>query len=214
MKDVTFRDIGQEDLPVLKSLIVEAFGKGWNLGRFDQNKDFFAALLDVYLSIFLEPSTFGKMAVMGGEAVGAVLCSVSGEPETFRRLLSGTAPNTLALLSAEEAERADIAEHLSVSFQTIGRLLEGRLDAYDGALEFIAVSQQAQGQKIGKALWEQARAYYTSKGARHIYLISDSACNTGFYDHNGFCRTGTEEAVYNYTTGQKRSQVYVYEYRL
>ena len=212
MSDVVIREIGEEDLPALKSLIVEAFGKGWNLGRFDQSGDFFAALLDVYLSIFLEPSTFGKVAVMGDEVVGATLCSVRGEPEIFRRLLSGTAPNTLVLLSAEETERADIVEHLSVSFQTIGRLLESRADAYGGSLEFISVSQRAQGLKIGKALWEQARAYYISKGAKHIYLISDSACNTGFYDHNGFCRTGAEEAVYNYTAGQRRLRVFVYEY--
>ena len=213
MRDLIIRDIREEDLPALKSLIIEAFGKGWNLERFDQDGDFFAALMDVYLSIFLESSTYGSVAEVGGKTVGAILCSVRGEPEKFRQMLKGTAPNTLTLLSGTQTERESTVEHLSVSFQTIGRLLEGRLETYDGGLEFIAVSQQAQGMKIGKKLWEQARAYCASKGAKHIYLISDSACNTGFYDHNGFLRVAAEEAVYNYAAGQKRSQVYVYEYR-
>ena len=60
MKDIMIREIEEKDLSVLKSFIVEAFGDGWNLGRFDQDSDCFEPLLDTYLSIFLNSSTFGK----------------------------------------------------------------------------------------------------------------------------------------------------------
>jgi len=212
-KVVVTRDLEEADLPALKALIVEAFGEGWNFGRFAQDTIFFDALLEVYLSMFLNSSTFGRVAEMGGEVVGAILCSASGETEKFRQLQKDRPLHTLALLSGAEPERADVVEHLSVSFQTIGGLLGDKAAAYDGSLELIAVSQQVQGRKIGKALWDEACAYYSSKGAKLIYLISDSACNVGFYDHNGFYKTGTGEAVYNYGTGQRKSQVFVYEYR-
>ena len=213
MSDVALRDILKEDLPAIKSLILQAFGKGWNLERYIHNEELLSALLGIYASIFLEPSTFGKVAVKGGEVVGVILCSVNGEATVFRQLQTDTAPNALALLTATESDRMDIIEHMSVSFQTIGRLLENRIDSCDGGLELIAVSKLAQGLKIGKMLWDEACAYYNSMSAKQIYLIADSACNVGFYNHNGFSRTATEQAVYNYTTGQRRSQVFVYEYR-
>jgi ribosomal protein S18 acetylase RimI-like enzyme len=200
-------------LPALKSLIVETFGDGsWILLRCYEDKDFLGALLEVYLSIFLSSSTFGRVAEREGKVVGAVLASIKGEVEKFRMLQKDIAPNTLALLSAEEAERMDIVEHLSTSFQAIGQLLENRVDIYDGSLEFIAVSKQEQGSKIGKALWDEASAYYKSKNVKSIYLISDSACNVGFYDYNGFSKVDDTEVIYNYTTGQKKFNIFVYEY--
>jgi len=213
MNDVIVRDIEEKDLPALKSLIIEAFGEGWNLGRFDQSKDYFQALLEVYQSMFLNSSTFGKVAVLGEKVVGAVLVSAKGEVEKFRLWQKDVAPNTFTLLSAPEAERRDIVEHLSISFQTIGQLLENRIDTYDGSLEFIAVSKQVQGLKIGKALWDEAVTYFNSKNIKSIYLIADSACNFVFYDFNGFSKADEKKAIYNYTAGQKTSIVFVYEYK-
>ena len=214
MNDVIIREVEERDLPVLKSLIVEAFGEGWNLGRFDQSEDFFQALLEVYQSMFLNSSTFGKVAVLNDKIVGAILASAKGETEKFRRFQADVAPNTLTLLATPEAERKDIVEHLSISFQTIGQLLENRVDSYDGSLEFIAVSKQAQGLKIGKTLWNEAVSYFNSKDVKSIYLIADSACNVGFYDSNGFSKVDAKEAIYNYAAGQKTSTVFVYEYQL
>ena len=212
MKGLITRDIEENDLPVLKTFIEDAWGDGWNFNRFDKHTDLFQALLEVYLSMFLNSSTFGKVAILDGCAVGAILCSMNGDAEKFRQLQKDKVLHTLALLSASEAERKDIVEHLSVSFQTIGQLIGNRVDSYDGSLEFIAVVKQAQGLKIGKTLWGEASDYFKSKGAKSIYLIADSQCNTGFYDHNGFARIATKEAIYNYTTGLKRFDVYLYGY--
>ncbi|MCL2531385.1 MAG: GNAT family N-acetyltransferase [Oscillospiraceae bacterium] len=214
MNNVIIRELEEKDLPALKSLIVEAFGEGWNLARFDQSEEYFHALLDLYQSMFLNSSTFGKVAELDSEVVGAALASAKGEPTKFRQWQADMAPNTLALLAAPQAERNDIVEHLSVSFQAIGQLLESRVDAYDGSLEFIAVAQQAQGLGIGNMLWNEALAYLNAKSVQSIYLITDSACNLGFYDHNGFSNVAAQDAIYNYSTGQKRSTVFVYDYQL
>ena len=214
MKEIIIRDIKEKDMPLLKSLIIEAFGDGWNLGQHDQRQDYFQALMEVYLSIFLNSSTFGKIAEFEGKAVGAVLASANEADRRFRRFQNNIAANTLALLTAPEAKRMDIVEHLSQSFQAIGQLLENMTNTYDGSLEFIAVSKQAQGLKIGKMLWDEAVNYFQSQSVKSIYLISDSACNTGFYDHNGFSKIGATATEYNYTTGQKKSNIFVYEYLL
>jgi len=213
MSNVIIRDIWESDLDILKSFIFEAWGDGWNLKRFNQNTDFFQALLDVYLSIFLNSSTFGKIATINDEVVGAILGSVNGEKQIFRQFQKDLAPNALLLLGATESERMDIIEHMSVSFQSIGELLEGRINDFDGSLEYIVVSEQARSLKIGKLLWDELSSYFNSKNAKSIYLISDSQCNVGFYDHNGFVRVDTKEAIYNYATGQRKFDIYLYNYQ-
>jgi len=213
MNNVVIRDIEEKDLPAIKSLIAEAFGEGWNLERFAGNDELVQALLGTYASIFLEPSTFGKVAELGGEVVGVVLCSAKGEAAKFGQLHKDIMPNALTLLTAEEDERADIVEHISVSFQTIGELIGNKIDNYDGSLELFVVTEKARGLKIGKALWNEACAYFKSKNAKSVYLIADSKCNVGFYDNNGFTKVDTKEAVHNYTIGQKKNSIFLYEYR-
>lgn len=212
MNNIIIRDIKEKDLPFLKELMVEAWGEGWNLNSFNQNSDAFQALLEAYLSMFLNNCTFGKVAVFENRVIGAILCSANKDKEKFRHLQKDRLPHTLALLSMSETERRDIIEHLSVSFQTIGQLLENKMDIYDGSLEYIVVSNQVQGQKIGKLLWQEACSYFNSKNSKSIYLIADSQCNTGFYDHNGFLKADTKKAVYNYSTCYKEFDVFLYEY--
>jgi len=48
MGNVIIRDIEENDLTILKSFIVEAWGDGWNLKHLDRGTDFFQSLLNVY----------------------------------------------------------------------------------------------------------------------------------------------------------------------
>ncbi|MCL2618438.1 MAG: GNAT family N-acetyltransferase [Defluviitaleaceae bacterium] len=201
MSDVVLREIDAGDIPALGQLIEEAFGEGWNLGRYDRDSGSFQALLETYLSMFLNSGTFGRVAVAGGEVVGAVICSAKGEAEIFRQMQKDRPFHTLMLLNAPQDERADMAEHLSVSFRAIGELLEHREAAYGGSLDFIAVSARSRGQNVGGRLWGAAADYFRGKGVSSVYLIADSGCTTGFYDHNGFARVAQTQASYSYTTG-------------
>jgi len=214
MNNVIIRDIEEKDLSALKSLIAEAFGKGWNLERFAQSDDLVQALIGTYFSIFIEPTTFGKVAELDGKVVGVVLCSAKDETPKFKHLIKNVMPNTLTLLTSTEDERADIVEHISISFQTVMKLVENKIDTYDGSLELFVVTESARGMKIGKTLWDEAISYFNSRNAKSIYLIADEKCEVGFYDNNGFSKADTKEAVHNYTTGQKKNNIFLYEYQL
>ncbi|MCL2522573.1 MAG: GNAT family N-acetyltransferase [Erysipelotrichales bacterium] len=212
MSNVIFRDIEENDLDALKGLIVEALGKGWNFEHYNQSTPLFQALLDVYLSMFLNSSTFGKVAIVDKEIIGVILCSACGEEEKFRYMQKDRATQTLILLSAEEEKRKDIVEHLSVSFQAIGILLEDKIN-YEGSLEFIAVAKKARGLNIGKSLWNQASDYFKAKKIKQIYLITDSDSSFGFYDNNGFLKVANQEVFYNYSNGKKKNDIFLYEYK-
>jgi len=211
-KNITIREITESDIPVIKPLIIEAFGEGWNLGRYDQNSDFFNAAMEVYLSIFLGGCTFARVATLDGKVVGAILCGEKNDTKKFIHLLGNMASNSLALLTGSDAERQDFIEHLSNSFEAMGKLLSNT-GRHGGSLDFIAVTEESKGLKIGKQLWSEAVKYFKSQKCKAIYLISDSACNTGFYDHNGFKKIDQTEANYNYSNGKKRFDIFLYEYK-
>ena len=209
---IIIREIIESDIPAFKSLIIEAFGEGWNFARYDQGTYFFAAAMDVYFSVFFSSATFGRVAVMDGKVVGAILCSAKTDTKKFIHLQGDMASGALALLTGAEAERNDLIEHLSNSFQAMGKLLESTA-AHDGSLDFIAVTKEVQGLKIGKKLWGEAAKYFKSKKCKSVYLMTDTACNVGFYDYNGFTRIDETKARYSFTNGKKEIDLYLYEYK-
>jgi len=211
-KNIIIREITENDISVIKPLIIEAFGEGWNLGRYNHDTDFFNAVMEVYLSIFLGGCTFARAAVLDNQFVGAILCGAKNDTKKFTHLLGDMASNALALLTGSDNERRDFVEHLSNSFEAMGKLL-ANTDRHDGSLDFIAVTEEAKGLKIGKQLWNEAVKYFKTQKCKAIYLISDSACNTGFYDHNGFKKIDQTEANYDYSNGKKRFDIFLYEYR-
>ena len=212
MNKVTIRKITENDIPAVKSLIIEAFGEGWNFARYDQESDFFKAAMDVYFSVFFSSATFGKVAVMNDEVIGAILCVAKSDTKKFQHLQGDMAMGALSLLTGTDSERADLVEHLSNSFVAMGELL-AKTENHDGSLDFIAVTEKARGLKIGKQLWNEAVKYFKSKKCKSIYLMTDTACNVGFYDHNGFIKLDKTTASYAYSNGKKHFDLFLYEYK-
>jgi len=213
MDEVVYRDIEQRDLPALKSLMAEAFGREWNFERLDPKSDFYAGMLEVYLNVFLSSATYGKVAVMDGRVVGAILVALNGEVKRFRLMKEDGVSSTLALLTGTDIERMTMAEVLTVPFESIALLLENKVGNYDGSLDFFAVTQPARGLKIGKRLWSDAAAYCNDRNAKSISVITNSGCNVGFYDFNGFSKVDATETLCNYPTGQRKFDTLLYDYR-
>ena len=213
MIDVITRNVEEKDLPILKSLMAEAFGKEWNFEHLNLNSDFCKGMLEVYLNIFLNSATFGKVAELGGKVVGAILVSVNGELKKFRLMKDDIVSSALGLLNGSEIERMTMAKVLTAPFHSISQLLENRSDDYDGSLDFFVVTEQARGLKIGKKLWNEATAYCNSKNAKSISIITNSGCNVGFYDYNGFPKVDVVETVCDYPSGQRKFDTILYEYQ-
>ena len=85
---------------------------------------------------------------------------------------------------------------------------------FNGVLTLFAVTESARGHGVGKQLWSNLKDYLVTKGATKIYLYTDSTCNTGFYDKQGFQCIENQNLIV--TRDQKKCdmEVYLYSYEL
>lgn len=59
---------------------------------------------------------------------------------------------------------------------------------FDGVLTLFAVDEELRGLGVGKSLLKGLLDYLRKHNTKCIYLYTDSTCNYGFYEQNGFER--------------------------
>ncbi len=102
-------------------------------------------------------------------------------------------------------------QHLHEIYHSFNKKHKGM---FDGVLTLFAVSKEARGFGIGKRLWRRLYDYLKENNVHQIYLYTDSNCNTGFYDKQGFRRI--EEETLNVVREGKTvpMAIYLYEYKI
>lgn len=211
MNQVIIRDVEKKDLPALKAIINES----WRVERLIKNESTLEAALGIHLNQLLHSSTFGRVAVLDDKVIGFILGSLTGEIPKYRLIQEvDSASYAFDLLTAAEDEITNLTEFMSKTFQTYGQLIHNRKEDYDGYVEFFVVSEEARGLKIGKKLMDELFNYFQSHKAKSIYLYTDTSCNFGFYDYNGFTQRASQEITFDLTIGQEESTVFLYDYQL
>jgi len=128
-------------------------------------------------------------------------------------LEDGTA-HAFTLLGAPDIIRRNIHEYFSKERDAYGRLIRGINGDYDGTLDFLILGKEAQGLGIGKNLWLALKAYFLETGAKAIYLYSDTDCNFGFYESQGFRRKREMETTFVFEGTPYVTNQFLYEYHL
>ena len=211
MNGVVIRDVEAGDVPGIKEVICEV----WDWVSIIEDKGILNATIGLYLNQVLYDGTFGRVAVLDGKVVGVIFGSVDGVEPKYRMLLEDGTAHAFTLLGAPEAIQKSICEYFSKIKDVYGRLVKGIDGDYDGTLDFLILGKGAQGLGIGKSLWMALKDYFLENNANAIYLYSDTDCNFGFYEHQGFRRKRELETVFAfegvppYVTRQ-----FLYEYHL
>jgi ribosomal protein S18 acetylase RimI-like enzyme len=65
---------------------------------------------------------------------------------------------------------------------------------------------------IGKRLMNDLKDYFSKMSAESISVFTDSKCNYGFYDSQGFRRIGTKDVVLNMTPEMGPMRIFLYDY--
>ena len=202
------RNVEEEDMKQVRDIVRDI----WDFVDFMSCEKIADAAVAVYLNQFFRNSSFGKVALLDGEVVGVVFASVVGEAPTCRMLQGDHINNTITLMEAPDYVRSDFTLYIRTIIDANALLISGKVDEYDGSLDFLIVSQKAQGLKVGKKLWHQAATYFKKHQAQKIYLYTDTYCNVGFYEHNGFKRVNTKDIVMGFSEGNDQVSNYLYEY--
>lgn len=88
--------------------------------------------------------------------------------------------------------KENMKEYMKV-VQVYHELIKNKSHLYDGDIELLAVSKERRGLGIGKRLMDCAKERFQRTGAKSIYVYTDTCCNYGFYDSQGFLLEGSED---------------------
>ncbi|MHB0882323.1 GNAT family N-acetyltransferase [Paenibacillus sp. SEL1] len=209
--NLDIRDIRKEDIEPIKAIIADT----WNAKDFIEDESIInAAVTMMFISPILNRSTFGRVATLDGEVIGVIFGSRVGEATSYRLLQEDYTSELLQLLNLNDIERKVFVELTSMTNEANSKLIRGKENEFQGCLEFFAVSEEARGKKVGKKLFNGLISYLRDTKANKIYLYTDTMCNYGFYDHNGFVRLDEKATVFNLPIGKLENTNFIYEYKL
>jgi len=208
MGNIVIRDVEAGDISTIKNIIREV----WDWGELIEDEQTLDAALGLYLNQVLHSGTFGKVAVLNDKVAGVIFGSVDGIEPKYRMLMEDGTAHALTLLGASESDRKNLYELLSKLTDAYKQLVEGILDNYDGKLDFFALATEAQGLGIGKSLWIALKTYFEENNTKSIYLYTDTECNFGFYDNQGFVRKGVQEVPFDFDGEFFKTDIFLYEF--
>jgi len=210
MDGVVIRDVETGDVLGIKKVICEV----WNWASIIEGEDALGAAVGLYLNQILYNGTFGRVAVLDGRVVGVIFGYVNDVEPKYRMLLEDGTAHALTLLGASETVRKSVHESFSKVEDAYEKLLGGMDGEYDGTLDFLILGKEAQGLGIGKSLWLALKDYFLENNAKAVYLYSDTECNFGFYESQGFERKRELEATFFFDGEPYVTKQFLYEYRL
>lgn len=207
-----YRQLKKSDHRAVKELINVSFG----LHSYVGSQSVLESLLEVYLQSCLSEQTFTRVAEKDGSVVGVIM----GQAKCDYRALTHLAPilsmslHTAAMVCKGLFHREKAGGEYKDMLGIYHELLAESGREFDGVLTLFAVSEQSQGLGVGKELLRLTAEYLRERGVKSIYLHTDSTCNYGFYDSQGFERLGDREMSMTRNGKLSPMGVYLYGYKI
>ncbi|MEG2338038.1 MAG: GNAT family N-acetyltransferase, partial [Clostridium sp.] len=196
------------DYPEIKSLIGESFG----INTYVKDPSQLEYVLDIYLQECILSSTYSNVATLNGRVIGFILGSVNGEKKisTISNRIAYLKSMVKIIFSALK-NRSSIGEFSKIT-DAYDELINGMKDKFKGCVQLFIVSKESQGLGIGKTLLGELLNHMKNKDVSQLYLYTDSNCNYGFYDSQGFTRIRETDIYFH--NGSMRLDVFLYGYKL
>ena len=210
MSDLVLRTPKPEDISAIRDIARDV----WAWEEIFESDEVVEACVALYLAPVLHEASFGRVAVLEGKVVGVIFGAHYSDVPCFKHLLYDLTPYMITLLKTCEEERLGFCGYILKTHEVYSRLISDIEHEYDGTLDFFAICKSAQGIGIGKQLWLELKAYFEKKNVKRIYLYSDSECNFGFYESQGFKKRRQDEVRFEFDGEVEISEQYLYEYEL
>lgn len=211
MNNIIYREIEKGDYEAVKNLINKAF----DFESFIDNIDVLNKSLNIYLRSCLSATTFSSVAVKDGEVIGLILGS-SKNKNTILNFLKHNIVMTysvLSLLLKSKEDKKSLKDYNKI-LKAYDVLMKNRKDDFQGCIELFIVSNECQGLGVGKKLVSQLMSYMKDNSVSNLYLYSDSNCNYGFYDSQGFNQIDSKTIGLLHSTNSTILKVYLYGYKV
>lgn len=184
-KALTIRNYQSKDAPYLVDIIRTT----WHYDNFCSPKTA-VRMAKIYFFNCLARQTFLRVAEYHGIPVGVIMGRDKMVKPVHSYWIQRTW-NSMRMLLSREGRLVGKAFHEIDGVDQ--SLLKKRGMDYQGELAFFAVHQDCRGTGVGRALFQELLQYMKRQKIHSFYLYTDSSCNYGFYEHQGFIRCGEQK---------------------
>ena len=208
MGKITYREICREDHNSIKKLIDEV----WNLNQFCGTAQGLEDSLNIYLQSSLLDISYGKVAILDGEVVGILLGKNECQKILFKRrtiLWRLVKSGVSLLLHSSRLMRLQLRNALKIS-KAEQEMIDAQKKIFTGHIELLIVGKEAQGLGIGKALVDDFISYAIHGNENAVYVQTDTLCNYGFYEHQGFEQLDSTKIALN---DDDQITLFLYQYK-
>lgn len=175
---VNYRKMERSDRKALERMISDT----WRYERLCSNR-MAKRMARTYLMGCLSDQTFTCVAEKDGEPVGVIM---GKREEGFRTPLHNVLQSYASLIPVVASGEGRRIIRLFGGFDDLNEeMLAESGCRFGGELSFFAVRPDQCGTGIGKELFIRLIEYMRSQGISDFYIHTDTACNVGFYDHQG-----------------------------
>lgn len=188
MNEITYRKIEKTDYEEVKKIINEAF----KLYKLVDDKELLNNVLTIYLHSCLQETTYSLIATKDNKPIGVILGNVSKNNSIKNSIyhFGVVLSNYISIALRNSKEKKELKQFGTVS-KAYEKLLEYRKDEFQGSITLFAVREGYRGFGIGKTLVNNLLNYMRENQVKKLYLFTDTICNYGFYESQGFKRVDT-----------------------
>lgn len=211
MSSLVYRKIRKSDYSTVKELINEAF----KFKQYTSNSKVLDIFLETYLRRCLLVQNYSQVVEENGEVIGLLLGKANNKNNFLKN-----APNICSLLICwirtlltNKEDKAFLLEYKKVS-DAYANLIKECNENFDGEVVLFIVGEKCRGKGIGRRLVNNYLCFCKNNNVTNLYLFTDSKCNYGFYDNNGFKRMGEKQININTVNGPSDLGVYLYSYKV
>lgn len=180
---VIYRPFEEDDFHALTSILKDT----WHTYAPNQEYNALEAACDLVHSLAI--SSFSQVVLVDDVPCGIVLARAEGDRLPHAENCQAAMETFLKRM--RELDPAATDEYLSfldAEQRVNSRLLEQSGLARASQITLLAVSGTARGLGIGSVLLDAATSYVSSRGAKGLYLYTDTDCSWKFYERRGLKR--------------------------
>lgn len=211
MSQIIFREVETKDLVDIKYLINTSF----QIYKYIRDDDILDTFLNIYVESCLAEKTFSQVAEKDGKIIGVIF----GNSKRNYSILAHLKPIIKGFYYGVKMKIQ--ARVLKVNMEEQNKihavykeLLKKSGKKFDGVLTLFIVDEKFRGSGIGTNLLDSLYEYFEMRNVNDFYLYTDSYCNVGFYESNGFVKLASKDIDIIKEDRQAKMEIYLYEFNM
>lgn len=210
MEPIHYRNVTKQDYPQVSEMLCGI----WQFDRYLGDAEVARRAGLAFWYAYLARQNYAEVAECGGKILGVLLghCASLPFPAEHKGFEKEARRFLREFSRSGEGRRFYKAQTRTAKYER--QLLAPYEDGFDAELVLFATAPEARGLGIGKCLLSRFNAFLKNQDARHAFLLTDSFCNFGFYDHLGYERLAEVEGLLGIEPDGKPLHFYLYGYEV